>query len=211
LQLSRKLARLFSLLAMAAHVSLISAQAQTTAREADQELNTSYKAAMQELPPATKEKLRIAQRAWLAFVEKNSAAMRLAARALGISAARCEEIEVTEVEKRTVDFYNSKESNEPEEIKGHYQRVDAGLNNVYERCLTTLSPEAKAALREAQRAWITYRDANRPFGLEFVSGLTVRRSDQLSAFYVELTSPPVSVKRPEKAQPSPPDPFERAR
>jgi uncharacterized protein YecT (DUF1311 family) len=211
MQLYRKLARLFSLLAMAAHVSLISAQAQTTAREADQSLNTSYKAAMQELPPATKEKLRIAQRAWLAFVEKNSAAMRLAARALGISAAQCEELEITEVEKRTVDFYNSRESNEPEESKGHYQRVDAGLNNVYERCLTTLSPEAKAALREAQRAWITFRDANRPFGIEFLAGLTVRRSDQLSAFYVELTTKPVTVKPPEKAQPGPPDPFARAR
>jgi len=43
-----------------------------------------FRAAMQELPPASREKLRIAQRAWLAFVEKNSAAMRVAARALGL-------------------------------------------------------------------------------------------------------------------------------
>lgn len=211
MQLSRKLARLFSLLVIAAHVSLISAQAQTTAREADQELNTRYREAMRELPSATREKLRNAQRTWLVFVQKNSAAMRLAAPALGISSARCEEMEVEEVAKRALSFSYSKESNEPEETKGNYQRVDADLNGVYERCLTTLSPEAKAALREAQRAWVTYRDANRPFGLEFVSGLTVRRSDQLTEFYVELTTTPVTVKRPAKAEPSPPDPFERAR
>jgi len=208
--LCRKLARIWSLLVFAITILLASARAQTTAREADQYLNTSYKAAMQGLALAQKEKLRIAQRAWLAFVDKNSAAMRMAARGLGISSARCVEIEVKEVENRTMDFDYSKESNAPEEIKGHYQQVDADLNAVYERCLTTLSPEAKAALREAQRAWVTYRDANRPFGIEFLAGLTVRRADQLSDFYVGSTTAPLNVTRP-KAEPSPPDPFERAK
>lgn len=201
----QKLARIALLVLVIA-----SARAQTTPREADQYLNTSYKEAMQQLPPATREKLRNAQRAWLAFVEKNSVALRLAARGLGISSARCEELEVKEVEDRTVDFGYSKESNAPEEIKGHYQRVDADLNGVYGRCLATLSPEAKAALQEAQRAWVAYRDANRPFGIEFVAGLTVRRADQLSDFYIGSTTAPLNAKRPD-AEPSPPNPFERAR
>lgn len=206
------LARFCSLLVCAASVfGLIPAQGQMTAREADQELNTRYRDAMQELPPATREKLRNAQRAWLTFVQKNSAAMRLAAAALGISSARCEELEVEEVDRRAGHFSYSKESNEPEETKGTYERVDADLNAVYARCLTMLSPEAKAALREAQRAWVTYRDANRPFGAEFVSGLTVRRADQLTDFYVKSTTAAISEKRPVKAEPSPPDPFERAR
>ena len=191
-------------------VAIASARAETTPRDADQYLNTGYKDAMQQLPPATREKLRNAQRAWLAFVEKNSAAMRVAARALGISSARCQELEVKEVENRTSDFYYSKESNAPEENKGRYQRVDADLNAVYGRCLATLSPEATAALREAQRAWVAYRDANRPFGMEFLAGLTVRRADQLSDFYVQSTTAPLNVSRP-KAEPSPPDPFERAK
>jgi uncharacterized protein YecT (DUF1311 family) len=209
--LGRKTVQLLSLLVFSASVWPTSAQAQITPREADQELNTSYRAAMQELPASTKEKLRIAQRAWLAFAEKNRAAMRLAAPTLGISSARCEELAVMEVEKRAVDFVYSKESNGPEETKGHYQRVDADLNAVYERCLATLSPEAKTALREAQRAWVAYRDANRPFGLEFLAGLTVRRADQLSDFYVESTTAPLSMGPSKKAEPSPPDPFERAR
>jgi uncharacterized protein YecT (DUF1311 family) len=204
--LGKKLARIALLLVFA----IASARAQTTPREADQYLNTGYKAAMQQLPPATREKLRNAQRAWLAFVEKNSAAMRVAARALGISSTRCQELEVKEVENRTVDFDYSKESNAPEEIKGHYQRVDADLNAVYARCLATLSSEAQAALREAQRAWVTYRDANRAFGAEFLAGLTVRRADQLSDFYIESTTAPLNTSRP-KAEASPPNPFERAR
>ena len=129
---------MFSLLLFAIMISLTSARAQSP-READQDLNASYKAAMQGLAPAAREKLKIAQRAWLVFVEKNSAAMRLAARGLGVSAKRCEELEVKEVENRAVDFSYSKESNPPEEIKGHYQRVDADLNAVYGRCLATLS------------------------------------------------------------------------
>ena len=207
------LARKFLLpLIVAVTAGVTSAQAQTAAaREADEYLNTNYKAAMQQLPAATKEKLRNAQRAWLAFVEKNSAAMKVAARALGISAARCEELEVKEVQKRTQDFDYSKESNPPEEQKGNYQRVDADLNAVYERCLATLSPEAKTALREAQRAWVAYRDANRAFGLEFLAGITVRRADQLSDFYVGSTTAPATVNRPKKTDPNPPDPFERAR
>jgi len=204
-------ARRFSLpLVIAITSGLTSAQAET-AREADQYLNTSYRAAMQELSPTSREKLRIAQRAWLAFVEKNSAAMRVAARALGISSARCEELEVNEVQKRTQDFYYSKESNAAEEEKGHYQRVDADLNAVYERCLATLSPEAKTALREAQRAWIAYRDSNRSFGTEFLAGITVRRADQLSDFYVVSTTAPATLNRPKKPDPSPPNPFERAK
>jgi uncharacterized protein YecT (DUF1311 family) len=208
--LFNKLAQISSLLVLAVTILLTTALAQSTPREADQYLNTSYKAAMQQLPAATREKLRNAQRAWLAFVEKNSAALRLAARGLGISSARCQELEVKEVENRTVDFDYSKESNAPEETKGHYQRVDADLNAVYARCLPTLSSEAQAALREAQRAWVTYRDANRAFGIEFLAGLTVRRADQLSDFYIESTTAPLNVKRP-KVEASPPNPFERAR
>jgi uncharacterized protein YecT (DUF1311 family) len=206
----RLLCQIFSLLVFAVTISLISARGQTTPREADQDLNASYKAAMQELTPGAREKLRIAQRAWLAFVEKNSAAMRVAARGLGVSSARCEELEVKEVENRAADFNYSKESSAPEEIKGHYQRVDADLNAVYARCLSTLSPEAQAPLREAQRAWVTYRDANRAFGVEFLAGLTVRRADQLSDFYIESTTAPLNTSRP-KAEASPPNPFERAK
>ena len=114
-----------------------------------------------------------------------------------------------EVVNRSMDFGSSNESNAGEQLKGHFQRVDADLNVVYQRCLALLSPAGQAALRDAQRAWIGYRDANGAFGLEFLAGLTVRRADQLTEFYVESTA--TLAKGPPKSEPSPPDPFERAR
>jgi uncharacterized protein YecT (DUF1311 family) len=182
-----------------------------TPQQADQELNTSYRQAMNQLPPASREKLRNAQRAWLAFVEKNSAALRLAARSLGLSTQICEQTEVSEVENRSRDFIYSQESSEPEAVQGRFEEVDAYLNRIYERCLSSLAPDAKAGLREAQRAWLVYRTANRPFGINLVTGLTLRRIDQLIEFYVDAGTPPVSVKPPAKPERSPPDPFERAR
>ncbi|HEV2803647.1 MAG TPA: lysozyme inhibitor LprI family protein [Chthoniobacterales bacterium] len=183
-----------------------------TPEQADRELNTSYREAMNRLPPATREKLRNAQRAWLAFAEKNNVALRLAAGSLSISAQVCQATELEEVEKRSIDFGYSEESTEPEQVSGRYEQVDAYLNGIYERCLSSLAPDAKAALREAQRAWLVYRTANRPFGINFVTGLTVRRADQLNDFYIPTNrTAPISRSRPVKAERSPPDPFERAR
>ena len=194
----------------AASERLALAQNEITPREADQELNSSYQEAIRGLTPAAREKLKKAQRAWLVFVEKNSAAMRIAAQPLGIPPARCQEVEVKEVILRSRDFFSSKESNVGETFKVHFQRVDADLNAVYQRCLALLSPAGQAALRDAQRTWIGYRDANGPFGLEFLAGLTVRRADQLTEFYVESTTATLA-KGPPKSEPAPPDPFERAR
>lgn len=202
---------MLALLFLTASQCLLPAQSRTTPREADQELNASYQEAIRTLAPAARDKLRKAQRAWLTFVEKNSAAMRTAAQPLEIPPSRCQEVEVKEVLNRSRDFGYLNESNADAQLKAHFQRVDADLNTVYERCLTLLPPAGKAALRDAQRAWIEYRDANAPLGLEFLSGLTVRRADQLTEFYVQSTSAPTLTKGPPKSEPPPPDPFERAR
>jgi uncharacterized protein YecT (DUF1311 family) len=200
-----------ALLILAGSVQIASAQSGTTPREADQELNESYQEALRTLTPGAREKLRKAQRAWLVFVEKNSAAIRMAAPPLGISASRSQKVEVEEVVNRSMDFRYLTESNGSEQLKAHFQRVDADLNAVYDRCLGLLNPGGKGALRDAQRAWIDYRDANAVFGFEFLSGLTVRRADQLTEFYVQSTTAPTVAQGPPKAEPPPPDPFERAR
>jgi uncharacterized protein YecT (DUF1311 family) len=199
------------LLIFFAGLRIASAQSGMTPREVDQDLNASYQAALRTLTPAAREKLRKAQRAWLVFVEKNSAALRIAARPLGISPSRCQQVELREVINRSMDFASSNDSSAGEQLKAHFQRVDADLNAVYQRCLALLSPEGKAALRDAQRAWIEYRDANGSFGGEFLAGLTVRRADQLTEFYVGSTIAPTVAKDPQKTEPAPPDPFERAR
>ena len=46
-------------------------------------------------------------------------------------------------------------------IAGEYQRADAELNTVYRQAMLKLNTEEhKTALRNAQRAWIEYRDSN---------------------------------------------------
>ena len=40
-----------------------------------------------------------------------------------------------------------------------YNRADAELNRVYKRLRATLDDQGKTLLRDAQRAWIKYRDA----------------------------------------------------
>ncbi|MGD7034864.1 lysozyme inhibitor LprI family protein [Methylotuvimicrobium buryatense] len=40
------------------------------------------------------------------------------------------------------------------------QRQDTRLNRVYNELMGTLSAERKTALRDAQRAWLKYREAN---------------------------------------------------
>ena len=48
-------------------------------------------------------------------------------------------------------------------ITAEYQRQDARLNKAYKALMAELSPARKKQLREAQRAWIKFRDANCAF------------------------------------------------
>jgi uncharacterized protein YecT (DUF1311 family) len=40
-----------------------------------------------------------------------------------------------------------------------WKKSDAELNRVYQESLKKLNPEQSALLKKAQRAWLTYRDA----------------------------------------------------
>jgi uncharacterized protein YecT (DUF1311 family) len=45
-------------------------------------------------------------------------------------------------------------------IGAEYKRQDARLNGAYAEAMRSLNPAAQAKLRTAQRAWITFRDAD---------------------------------------------------
>jgi uncharacterized protein YecT (DUF1311 family) len=196
---------------LAANLRVAFSQSGMTPQEADRQLNASYQQAMRTLSPADRDRLRKAERAWAKFADKNLIAMRTAAQALGIPPKLCEQMQAREMLLRSVDFNYSNTSLAGQTADVDFFRIDNDLNKVYQRCAAVLPDKAKTTLREAQRAWIEYRDANRPFGTEFIAGLTSRRADQLTEFYISgmtsLSMPPVAP----KARPSPPDPFERAR
>src|SRR5438477_5104722 len=173
------------------------------AQEADQALNKTYQQVMQKLAPKSRTQLRNAQRAWLVFVERDSAAVRAAAAKLGKTNEDCENFEVDGFEVRTgelsslldsepvyrsVTRWDEKTNYEREmsksELEALLPRLDGELNVIYQRCLHLLSEEEAARLRDAQRAWLAFRDASKPFGVNMVYYTTSHRIHQLSEFYV---------------------------
>jgi uncharacterized protein YecT (DUF1311 family) len=52
-------------------------------------------------------------------------------------------------------------------LSASYEKWDARLNEVYKELLGQLAPEGKASRRQAQRAWLVYRDANAGFLNEY--------------------------------------------
>ena len=55
-----------------------------------------------------------------------------------------------------------------------YKAADAVLNQVYQKLLAVLDDEEKAQLKEAQEAWLKYRDSNCEFVADQYKGGTMR-------------------------------------
>lgn len=65
-----------------------------------------------------------------------------------------------------------------------YQSWDDALNEVYDGLMDTLDADQKAALRDSQRKWIAFRDADKAFGVSLMtaqSGSMLRISLNFSA------------------------------
>ena len=55
-----------------------------------------------------------------------------------------------------------------------YKTADAALNRVYQQLVAKLEPEEKSQLKEAQTAWIKYRDTNCEFVADQYKGGSMR-------------------------------------
>ena len=55
-----------------------------------------------------------------------------------------------------------------------YKAADASLNLVYQQLVKMLEPEEKSQLKEAQTAWIKYRDTNCVFVADQYKGGSIR-------------------------------------
>jgi len=73
-------------------------------------------------------------------------------------------------------------------ITAQHQRQDARLNNAYKAVMAELSPPRKKQLHNAQRAWITYHDANCAF-YDDPDGGTLARVNA-NAFMMTATTDP---------------------
>jgi uncharacterized protein YecT (DUF1311 family) len=189
------------------------------AQSADKQLNESYQQLLHRLPAGAQAQVRKAQRAWLTFSELNNIAIRATAGRLGLPGAETERAEIEQMRTRTGELGSVSDRGDTPDLAERLQRADEQLNIVYKRCISTLPPPEVSKLREAQRAWVVFREASRPFGLDASLHITSHRTDQLHDFYIRSeTSPaqahPQQIVAPtvaDKADPTTPDPFERAR
>lgn len=51
-----------------------------------------------------------------------------------------------------------------------FEKADANLNKIYAQVLAKLDDEGKAKLRAAQRAWVTFRDAQAELDADLMRG-----------------------------------------
>ena len=186
--------------------------------KADAKLNTTYTRVMNALPPASREQLRRAQRAWITFVEKYESA-------LGRNSAGREEIgrfKLTETlvrEELIQNMIGTKTQVDTPQVLEKFQSADRSLNTAYKSALETSVNDVEAA-REAQRAWIIYRDeharANKDSETWAKFEVTVRRAAQLYVFSMGIHQKEAVEARPSQDDAIVPgkkvhDPFESGR
>lgn len=183
------------------------------AQQADKDLNVNYQRVLQKLSPSMREQLRKAQRAWLLFAELNKTAMAAAAQRHRALPSEFQRVEIDQLQTRTGELSAMlNPENSGPDLAGRLRRTDEELNVVYRRCIGTLTPAEVSKLREAQRAWVAFRDASRPFGMDICLRITGHRTTQLNDFYIRGgTSAVQATKAQEKPDPTIPNPFERAK
>ena len=160
------------------------------------ELNTVYQACLAKFVPNMKEQLRIAQRAWIVFDNKNEAAFAAIGKRRGMSEEDLDRVEIVETEARTeiLRTYFIIPNEDLAALRRYLEQAEVELAAVYKQCIASLNKEDEQKLREVERAWIEYRDkdmraqAGDPSGRAAVwtsVRLARRRSAQMRAFYLQ--------------------------
>lgn len=193
-------------------------------QSADLELNADYKAVLRALSKSGGERLRVAERAWLTFIIKNEEAVAEMARTRPDAGAIVLESRLAEFRQRCEEL-RAMLGEQPASLATvslSGAQADAELNKVYQECIRTLSIGAERRLREAQRAWLDFRDrqAAANSGRAPASPLlTIHRLTSLQSIYLGVPpgpdlSKPTDVARDRKrdaGDSSIPDPFATAR
>lgn len=192
-------------------------------KEADAQLDTSYKALLRKLRPAQQEQLRVAERAWIAFTEKENAALASVTKSRNFTLDDRRNLGLTEIQARgnQLDSLLTALEGSAEDAATDVERADAALNFAFQRCKDSLAPEEMELVRDAQRAWVAFRDAHlilvgnalsKKFAPAAFQELTVRRTAQLGAHYYADKKPlETADEPPRKSGKANPNPFERAK
>lgn len=129
--------------------------------QADENINRIYKQALARFAPQNKEILRKAERAWIDFSNKQEALLNALNRENLLSQEAVDKATISEVEARTnhIEAFFCRQNvltSPPTAL----QEQDQYLGKTYTECMNRLSNNAQRLLKEAERAWIAYRDAD---------------------------------------------------
>lgn len=198
-------------------------------RVADQELNADYQRLLGVLSKSEGQQLRAAERAWLTFITKNEEAVTEIVRSTSNRPALILTSRLTDLRHRIEDLRAMLGDQPPSlaSVSFNAGQADAELNRVYRECLRALPANVERRLREAQRAWIDFRDqqarvTSSRAPVSFSLLLTVHRVVSLKTIYGASPEPAPSKRTEiveERARstpsnspnPSVPDPFATAR
>ncbi len=191
-------------------------------KQTDSELNVLYQQLMNSLSTGSRERLRMAERAWILFGGKNEVALRATSDKRGLSPSELAQLRIAETRARCDQLRRmlSADASDKAGVR-EVQSADTELNNVYKQAIALLSPAEETGLREAQRAWLDFYNASRSAGSDVALMIISHRTEQLRAFYLKESTPlnasslnaenlePSDTE--EKVDPTIPDPFARAR
>lgn len=189
----------------------------------DAEINAAYQGCLRHFTGEYKKQLRVAQRAWIAFSNEQEAADELTGKNRGLAQDVMDEEALKEVRARTNQLraFFILPHQDLDACRKALEEADADLTDAYRQSLASLSPEEQNKLREAERAWIEYRDQNSrahagdPSQRAPVWASTIvtrRRADQLRSFYGNLSASAEQSATPNlSATPTPLDPTTRGK
>jgi tetratricopeptide (TPR) repeat protein/uncharacterized protein YecT (DUF1311 family) len=154
-------------------------------------LNDSYQQCLSRFASSKqKEIVRVPQRLWIQYTDKTEAANR----ALGMVDSNVDQLSLIECAARgkELQHFFDEPSRSLYELTQDLDRTDAELNSLYHAIMPTLNESNKDDLLQAQRVWVSYKDANyranalvnpQGGGLEATIIVEKRRIEELRAIY----------------------------
>ncbi len=154
--------RLAALGALGLPLSLygLDAAFQQQLQQSGKDLTAAYQGCLAKFPPNAQEQLRIAQRAWIVFDNKQEAASAAVGQRKGLTEEDLDRIALPETTTRTemLRNYFNLPNLDLATLRQQAARADQELTVAYKQCLPGLAPDEEKKFREAERAWIEYRD-----------------------------------------------------
>lgn len=161
----------------------------------DTEITGAYQACLASLKGSGQENLRIAQRAWIVFSNKNEAAAGLAGGRRGLTREELIREAAREVEARTEQLrsFFTLPNQDLSACQRDLDAAERGPTAMFQQALATLAHDEQEKLREAQRAWIEFREKSAGSHSGDVTGrasvwnrvvIDRRRTEELRDFYV---------------------------